>query len=111
MTLPDRLRSLACNYERRSYDEEDIASAADLCAAAANALEAAGWRPIASAPQDGTMVLYWAAHNRARCFVGNQPPGERAGVWHLHPRGGWVGYPDWRAYEATHWMPRPAPPA
>ena len=67
------------------------------------------WQPIETAPQDGTMVLYWAAHNRSGCFVGNQPPRCRAGLWHLI-LDEWAGTSDSRAYEATHWKPLPAPP-
>jgi len=71
--------------------------------------QAAGWRPIETAPTDGTMVLYWSSTNRSGCFVGNHPPGHRAGLWHLI-RDEWRGTADWRAYDAEYWMPRPAPP-
>jgi hypothetical protein len=107
MTLPDRLRGHARLHEELSpfwplRASEDLRAAAD-------ALEAAGWRPIASAPQDGTMVLYWSSTNRSGCFVGNHPPGCNPGLWYCI-KDEWRGGADFRAYDAEYWMPLPAPP-
>lgn len=72
-----------------------------------------GWRPIESAPKDGTCVLAWIAHEAddfcdhsfqrasiiswAKAVAG--PYGHVAG-WDKQ----WIGEP-------THWMPLPAPPS
>jgi hypothetical protein len=110
MTLPDRLRAHAFIHAGLSGmdTEQQLAFAADL-RAAADALEAAGWRPIETAPQDGTMVLYWSSTNRSGCFVGNQPPGCHRGLWYCI-KDEWRGGADFRAYDAEYWMPLPPPP-
>jgi hypothetical protein len=53
------------------------------------AFQRAGWRPIESAPKDGTRVLLW--------------DGRRQHVdWWNH---GW-----WNTSRPTHWQPLPPPP-
>lgn len=64
--------------------------------------EAEGWRPIESAPKDGTNILL--AHARA-VFDG---------YWDVYANG-WVDdvtdlYEDKITYQATHWRPLPEPP-
>lgn len=59
--------------------------------------DAHGWRPIASAPRDGSTVLLWAMGWRS-------------------PQTGWTcDNDDWQdvrgtRYPPTHWQPLPAPP-
>lgn len=81
-----------------------------------------GWRPIETAPKDGTKIdlLFPGVRGRTiNCF------------WHqgsIHPEGGWFWVtPTWGdkgkllpeddwfwnccpSMEPTHWMPQPAPP-
>lgn len=68
-----------------------------------------GWRPIESAPKDGTVILAWCVHPHARwatddkewsCPVVTQ--------WITHNGGGWT----WNGMAGTftHWMPLPPPP-
>lgn len=66
-----------------------------------------GWHPIATAPRDGTPVLYWSA--TLGHIVGNHPDGCVAGGW-VFRDGRWYGSEDAGAQAATHWMPLPAPP-
>lgn len=65
------------------------------------------WQQIATMPRTGKMVLMWS--RKAGFFAGNWPQGCAAGNWHK-VGGDWRGSSDWRAQEATHWMPLPAPP-
>lgn len=64
--------------------------------------KAEGWRPIATAPKDGTSIL----------VSDGRPEGCLVVAWHY---GGWVY--DWHRHDGpaladapTHWMPLPAPP-
>jgi hypothetical protein len=64
-------------------------------------LEAAQWRPIETAPKDGsTVLLYFADHSLAYPMIGT-------GFWD-GVTGQWWNKA-WN--EATHWMPLPDPPA
>ena len=69
-----------------------------------------GWRPIDTAPQDGTEIIALFAlrsldgkrtwiHDFVHWRNGNGYPG-----WY-DPRGG-----HWKHHQPTHWMPLPAPP-
>ncbi len=70
--------------------------------------EADGWRPIESAPRDGTLILlargervtygHWVRLEDAEDI--DEP------YWHSWD-GGFLTDPE---YDATHWMPLPAPP-
>jgi len=66
-----------------------------------------GWHPIATAPKDGTPVLYWSA--TLGHIVGNHPDGCVAGGW-VFRDGRWYGSEDAGAQAATHWMSLPEPP-
>lgn len=58
---------------------------------------APGWRPISTAPRDGTAVLAWDVDAKEPCVVVFD------GCW-VERYGGWrVGF--------HYWMPLPAPPA
>lgn len=65
------------------------------------------WQPIETAPRTGERFLMWSRDGGF--FAGNWPQGCAAGEW-LRIRGEWRGASHWRAQEATHWMPLPAPP-
>lgn len=69
-----------------------------------------GWRPIATAPRDGTDVLLWVPASKwgpACAVVGNSG----RVTWHVSNIDGhdWEGPLDGAL--PTHWMPLPAPPA
>lgn len=80
----------------------------------------AAWRPIATAPKDGTEIigyradhgvftLRWAdADEFAAHSAGGDPLGrcEEFSYW-WHDRWGWLE----GELQPTHWMPLPAPPA
>lgn len=67
-----------------------------------------GWRPIETAPKDGTLVLIFAALGNPAAFEGvllaaygrTDDNGED---WWALDSGGWVKSP-------SHWMPLPPPP-
>lgn len=60
------------------------------------------WRPISSAPKDGTAVLVWDA-------TPHHPDGGRATVVHWNLRE-WSEWGPGSASYATHWQPLPSPP-
>jgi hypothetical protein len=69
-----------------------------------------GWRPIETAPKDGTPVL--VGHEQAVFSAWWEKDGTQTNT--NHP--GWVdgttnSYEEYTTYEPTHWMPLPAPPA
>jgi Protein of unknown function (DUF551) len=86
-------------------DREDI----DLLDAASIERRRTYWRPIETAPKDGTEVDLWCINQSALSSSG------RATDCHYHC-GEWLKYGDsaevgWFAvHNATHWMPLPAPP-
>jgi hypothetical protein len=93
-TLAERLREHASHLAQANC----AAEAQDL-RAAADALDAAGWRPIATAPHGRDMFVVRAfapnAHTDAYC------------VWRTHD-GGFARWP--HIFDPTHWTPLPAPP-
>lgn len=71
-------------------------------------VDAAGWRPIETAPRDGTRVLVWRPRESDDHVA-------HAGVdhWRDDNAGGGSGswYRSRRYQQPTHWMPLPAPPS
>jgi len=79
-----------------------------LLSLAADRLEAQGWKPIESAPKDGTRVLVtrWPR-------TGHTDPTKIAWCYADSP-----AFKEWRIrlnkglrYDPTHWRPLPAPPS
>lgn len=77
------------------------------------------WRPIATAPRDGTQILLWAPRDhlpeRGYMKVGHFQSDNEGGIYDQE---GWsdgsyddyaVG-PSWNPMDATHWMPLPKEP-
>jgi hypothetical protein len=74
---------------------------------------AAAWRPIETAPKDGTRVLVYATMRGAA--LGGHDRGKDYGTWIVIAAwepdyGFWVDGSQCTP-EPTHWMPLPAPPA
>jgi hypothetical protein len=68
------------------------------------------WRPIETAPKDGTWIVAWCVHPYASSMT--QPDeyvGPVVASWIDHNGGGWT----WHGHlgNFTHWMPLPPPPA
>lgn len=68
------------------------------------------WRPIETAPTDGTLVIIWGEDFEHPLLAAHSD-----GEHHLHGRFYWVtGNPahwcDLYAMEPSHWMPLPDPP-
>lgn len=61
---------------------------------------ASAWRPIETAPRDGTVVIVHAAERDGL------PAFQTVCAW--HPDAGWCVC---ELREVTHWQPLPAPPA
>jgi len=67
------------------------------------------WRPIESAPMDGTKVIYFNTKLGER--VGNHPPGCARGRWSFNETTNqWSGSAHFRSELDTHWQPLPEPP-
>jgi len=62
----------------------------------------AGWRPISSAPKDGSAVLL---------FFPKRYSGSGGISWGCHVSGDWLDSRAIRDNDASHWMPLPEPPA
>lgn len=65
--------------------------------------EPVGWRPIETAPKDGTHILVWMRHEA----YGFKAEGVDTARWTDHNGGGWV---TWLSGTPTHWMPLPSAP-
>lgn len=61
------------------------------------------WKPIETAPKDGSAVLLWAD---VKTWTGEEVP---VTGWFTIGSCKWVSHGDW--LKPTHWMPLPAPPA
>lgn len=81
--------------------------------------EGAGWRDIATAPKDGTLILVHFGSKGVRAVSWDSPfhdeVTEENGIWCVdddkHGPYGLRGYIDEGPSAPTHWMPLPAPPA
>jgi len=73
---------------------------------------ARAWRPIESAPKDGTDVLVWCVHPNAKyCDTLADASDWQCSVvarWIEHNGGGWTWHGMLGTF--THWMPLPAAP-
>ncbi len=104
MTHAETLRALA-----RDWSDDDLSPEApylrEALKAGADALEAQEWRPIESAPKDGTLILCISPIDNVQTIVyhsvTHKKPNER---WRIH-RGGHT-----HLIAPTHWRPLPAPP-
>lgn len=67
--------------------------------------EPPGWRPIATAPKDGTRILLWIGYALVGSFFDCNCAGEE--LWEDHDGMAL----DRERQTPTHWMPLPAPPA
>jgi hypothetical protein len=68
----------------------------------------ADWRPIETAPRDGTHILVWVHDDSPlRRYLGEHQSGCSIAAWTDHNGGGWAMN---RFGEPTHWMPLPTPP-
>lgn len=88
-------------------DVDCIPEAQDRMAEAAAEIErlraVQAWRPIGTAPKDGTRVLLWPV------WSDGLPD---AGWWEVRPRSsGWVHVYGRVLEKPTHWQPLPEPPA
>lgn len=71
-----------------------------LCDMARAYLDAQEWRPIETAPRDGTQILLYCEGREAWTI----------GFW-LEPRGDWTGiYDTFTPDRPIAWLPLPAPP-
>jgi hypothetical protein len=101
-TLPDRLREHARLHSLCTPNEQHRVWSDDLCAAA-DALEAAGWRPIDTAPKDdGQHVLL---HGYGDGFDDCTIVG-----WWCKDRERWMPFDGYARVLPSHWMPLPEPP-
>lgn len=94
-------RSILTVMELTDPEREDWNHAVEACEAGAAALRDQGWRPIDSAPKDGTQFLVlWQ-----QSLMGGAP--------HADMVSGWREYQEILAFgepPATHWCPIPSPP-
>lgn len=78
-----------------------------------------GWRPIDTAPKDGTRIIIRATMDYTPETLAVRPDLDRNWIdvvrWGVHNTDGdqsWVDDDsDWSCSDPTHWMPLPAPPA
>jgi len=71
----------------------------------------AEWKPIETAPKDGTEFQAWVVHNGTGWWeprVRFDPDTEMFQIWTRvdYDQDGWEN-----GYTATHWMPLPPPPS
>lgn len=69
--------------------------------------QAQGWRPIESAPKDGTRILLWVENWIVASWGWPVPGPADAGEWQIANGATW---PHEGPYAPTHWMPLPPPP-
>jgi hypothetical protein len=69
--------------------------------------DAQGWRPIETAPKDGTMVDLWCRATHGRDMRITDMWWIERGIWRSGRRD---PFKEEMATRATHWRPIPAPP-
>lgn len=64
-------------------------------------MDAQGWRPIETAPKDGSPVLLFSTSE-----------GQDVGSWEVTYDAGheWMDAQGYSIYDVTHWQPLPPPP-
>jgi hypothetical protein len=62
-----------------------------------------GWKPIETAPKDGTCFLAFSDREYVKLFVCSKAPAGQGGEWHNRSANRWA--------TPTHWRPLPAPPS
>lgn len=89
----------------RGYTPDEMEAYA--AARVAEAMEASGWQPIATAPRDGTEFQTWLGFWEPRCRF--KPDTETLEIWGRadYDMDDWVTVPH---LTATHWRPLPEPP-
>lgn len=74
------------------------------------------WRPIETAPKDGTPILIWQPDNRHHDEIDGckfDDPRYAIGYWRAWAKSEWDmgwGNRNQAHVNPTHWMPLPAPP-
>lgn len=111
MDLPIRCREVSGFLDRVPLNDEYGAGMAEVSLAkktlmeAADALEEFAWRPIETAPQDGTRVIVYDGNSAYSAQFSN-------GRWILSPEAwegdGWNGMLVDAPGTPTRWMPLPA---
>jgi hypothetical protein len=101
-------------HERDQYAWFAIKAYRAMIAAAPQPAPAAekGWRPIETAPKDGSLILTWCVHVNAEFCddaVAEGYAGPVIAKWIDHNGGGWT----WHGLAGTHthWQPLPEPPS
>ena len=70
------------------------------------------WKPIKTAPKDGTPVDLWAVSEHKEGTRFPNCAWKRARMHTTDPAESWQGLPrNPLGWKATHWMPIPAPPS
>lgn len=106
----DKMFSISLNDYRKALDEGRAALASGLVQ------DEAGWRPIETAPKDGTVIDVWLgdADVSDLDFYCQSRTCKRSANWYwsngkFRPFTGW-DLPLTTFVEPTHWIPLPAPP-
>lgn len=105
MTISDDLRARAEAFNERYPNDQCEAALILRALLAEQQRQQEGWRPIETAPRDGTMILVHGgiAHWRERNNHWEGPSG-----WYSLTGFDWPGRPI--QWDVRHWMPFPAPP-
>ena len=100
------IRAIAADVEEQvsGYAYDALLAAADEMDALRPATE---WRPISTAPRDGTRVLVWSDADGAWPAEW-RPAGDYGPGWYPSAGDGTGG--DWGITDATHWQPLPTRP-